>query len=296
MLTSTVLVLTPKALSEAPAVQGPAIHAWLLKRIEAADPALSARLHQGSNLRPFTLSDLIGAGAPYDGRITLDPERLCTLRITGLSDEMTEALEVALPEPGEDVSLAEAELTVRQVLTGAEQHPWAGQATCGGLLQRQTLDGGRPPRSITLRFASPTLFHSSGRDLPLPLPELVFGSYLEKWNRFSPISLPNEVRQYVERCVSLGRYDLRSRLVSFDASAKGTQVGFVGRASFRLRQPDPYWARLLRLLAAYGFWCGTGRRTSMGLGQTGLLPERGQRRREGQRRANTERQDATISA
>jgi len=291
MLTSTVLMLTPKALAEAPAVQGRAIHAWLLKRIEPVDPALSAQLHDGSTLRPFTLSDLIGTGVPHEGRVTLDPERPCTLRITTLTDEMAEALTRALPEPGEEISLAEADLTVRQVLTEAEQHPWAGRVTCGGLLQRQTLGGGRLPRSVTLRFASPTLFHSGGRDLPLPLPELVFGSYLQKWNRFSPISLPDETREYVERCVSLGRYELRTRWVSFEASDRGGHVGFVGEVSFRSRKPDPYWARLLQLLAAYSFWCGTGRRTSMGLGQTRLMLGRSRRRREGQQGTPAERQD-----
>jgi CRISPR-associated endoribonuclease Cas6 len=45
-------------------------------------------------------------------------------------------------------------------------------------------------------------------------------------------------------------------------------IGFVGECSFRLLVDDPYWQRLADTLAAYAFYCGTGHRTTVGLGQT----------------------------
>jgi len=268
MLTATVLQLgVPKPL-ELPAVQGRAIHAWFLERVAQVAPALAERLHEGSALRPFTLSDLWAPSPPRVGYFSLAPGQNCQLRLTTLTEELTEAWLRALPQEGEHIPLAGGELVVQRVWQRAEEHPWAGQVSYPELLQRQVLRGKRLPRQLVLSFVSPTLFHSQGQDLPLPLPELVFGGYLSKWNRFAPIQLPEELRQVVREQVSLGRFHLQSRLVSFEAGQKGSHVGYVGEVTFRLRTEEPYWLLLLHLLGTYSFWCGTGRRTSMGLGQT----------------------------
>jgi CRISPR-associated endoribonuclease Cas6 len=135
-------------------------------------------------------------------------------------------------------------------------------------VQRYTLAPGQHPREVTLRFSSPTLFRSGGRDLPLPLPSLVFDGYLRKWNGFSPLALPEEAKRYAEECVALGRFKLRSHLVSFELGGKGAHVGFTGEVRFRFLVGDAYWTRVMTLLAGYAFWAGTGYRTTVGLGQT----------------------------
>lgn len=190
------------------------------------------------------------------------------MRLTGLTEEVSETLERALPVVGERLALAGAPLRVTEVATKAGQHPWAGRADYANLVQRYTLAPGRRPQGVTLRFASPTLFRSGGRDLPLPLPSLVFDGHLRKWNVFSPLTLPEEAKRYAEECVALGRFKLRSHLVSFERGSKGTHVGFTGEACFRFLVSDAYWTRMMLLLAGYAFWAGTGYRTTVGLGQT----------------------------
>jgi CRISPR-associated endoribonuclease Cas6 len=275
---AAVITLTPAEEATAPAALGRAAHALLLRWIGGVDADLAQRLHEGEGPRPFSASNLWGTGRAAEGRVRLHPKRPCALRLTALTDEVAAALERALPAPGAQVELDGLPFTVQRLATAAAEHPWAGRASYNELVQLHTLSPGPGPRGVTLRFASPTCFRSQGRDMPLPLPELVFGGYLRKWNAFSPLSLPEEALRYAAECVALGRYRLRSHLVSYEAADKGAHVGFTGEVSFRFLVGDAYWTRLMRLLAAYAFWAGTGISTTMGFGQTqALATERGPR-------------------
>ena len=268
MLLAAVITVTPVEPASVQAALGRAVHAWCLDQVERVDASLAHRLHAGEGPRPFTASNLWGTGRARGGRVTLDPERHCWLRVTGLTGEVSRALERALPAAGDRLTLAGVPFRVAQVATETEKHPWAGRASYADLVQRYTLAAGPHPRGVRLRFASPTLFRSGGRDLPLPLPALVFDGYLRKWNAFSPLALPEEAKRYATECVALGRFRLRSHLVSFEQGGKGAHVGFTGEARFRFLVGDAYWTRVMRLLAGYAFWAGTGYRTTVGLGQT----------------------------
>ena len=268
MLLAAVITLTPVEPASVPAALGRAAHAWLLDRIQQTDAPLAQRLHESDGPRPFTVSNLWGAKRARGGLVTLDPQRPCWLRFTGLTEEISAAIEHALPEMGQDLALAGATLRVAEIATQAGQHPWAGRAAYADLVQQYTLAPGQHPRDVTLRFASPTLFRSGGRDLPLPLPSLLFDGYLRKWNAFSPLALPEEAKRYAEECVALGRFKLRSHLVSFEKGGKGAHVGFTGEVRFRFIVNDAYWTRVMTLLAGYAFWASTGYRTTVGLGQT----------------------------
>ena len=268
MLLAVVVTLNPLEPTQAPATLNRAVHAWFLDRIEGVDAALAHRLHEDEGPRPFTTSNLWGAGPARGGQVRLDPQRPCWLRLTGLTEEVSAAIERALPAVGETVTLTGVPLRVAAIATEAAQDPWAGRADYTGLVQRYTLAPGAHPRDVTLRFASPTLFRSEGRDVPLPLPALVFDGYLRKWNTFSPLALPEEAKRYATECVALGRFRLRSHLVSFEQGGKGAHVGFTGEVHFRFLVGDAYWTRVMLLLAGYAFWAGSGYRTTMGLGQT----------------------------
>jgi CRISPR-associated endoribonuclease Cas6 len=268
MLLAAVVALNPVEPGEVSASLARAAHAWLLARIAAADAALAEHLHGDEGPRPFTASNLWGVGRAREGKVALDPQRAYWLRFTGLTAEVSAAIECALPAVGERLALAGADLRVTGVATDISEHPWAGRADYADLMQRYTLAPGPRPWGVTLRFASPTCFRSHGRDVPLPLPSLVFDGYLRKWNAFSPLALPEEAKRYAEECVALSRFKLRSHWVSFEAGDKGAQVGFTGEARFRFLVGDGYWTRVMLLLAGYAFWAGTGYRATAGMGQT----------------------------
>jgi len=268
MLLAAVITLAPVEPASAPAALGRAVHAWFLDRVGDVDTDLAGRLHEGEGTRPFTISNLWGGKKAHGSRVLLNPERPCWVRLTGLTEEVSKTILRVLPAAGDRLTLAGIAFRVRETATETEQHPWAGRADYAELVQQYTLAVGQRPRGVTLRFASPTLFRSHGRDLPLPLPSSVFGGYLRKWNLFSPLALPEETRRYAEECIALGRFKLRSHLVSFERGDKGANVGFTGETRFRFLVGDGYWTRAMLLLAGYAFWAGTGYRTTVGLGQT----------------------------
>jgi CRISPR-associated endoribonuclease Cas6 len=136
---------------------------------------------------------------------------------------------------------------------------------------------------VALEFVSPTTFRSQGRYLPLPLPELVFGSLLDRWQRFSPIALHPEVRRFAAEAVALSRYELRTRGLPYKQGGKpaegqesrgSMQIGFMGQVVFTALNRDRYWLNVLHLLAAFAFYSGVGYQTGVGLGQGRKIEER----------------------
>ena len=288
MLISWVITLQPTEPATVSIDLGRATHSWFLSQVRRTDPALADRLHEPNAARPFTVSALRGAGPASQGQVTLAPEREYWLRVTSFEPELSRRLveEVIPALPGE-VSLAETAFALKGATCDPQEHPWAGQTTFEALAQEHLLGVGRPERKLTLRFASPTTFRrtegetsltddqgrayrAAGHNVPLPLPGLVFDSYLQRWNAFAPVALHPDVKRYAQECVAISRYRLQTLLVEFGAAR---QVGFVGSCQFMALVHDPYWLRLLNLLAAFAFYAGTGQQTTRGLGQTKRISE-----------------------
>lgn len=288
MLVSAVVWLSPCQPTILPADLGRAVHAWFLAQVRRADPALAEALHAPNAPRPFTLSSLRGVGRPVEGRVSLTPEREYWLRVTSMDGALSRLLlEKVLPALPGEAELAGATFAIRGATCDPAEHPWAGQTTCEALVQEYMLGTGRPERTLTLHFASPTTFRRTGgesgltdgegrayriagHNVPLPLPGMVFDSYLQRWNRFAPVALPPEVKRYAEECVAVSRHRIQTVLVEF---GEAREVGFAGTCRFTALVADPYWLRLLHLLAAFAFYAGTGHHTTRGMGQTRRLRE-----------------------
>ncbi len=106
--------------------------------------------------------------------------------------------------------------------------------------------------------------------MPLPLPELVFGSLCDRWNAFSPVALSSEMRAYCASSVGISRFDLRSSaLPSVDGSL---QIGAVGEVTYNALRYDRYWMAAIGLLSTYAFYAGIGRGTTAGFGQACAVP------------------------
>lgn len=272
MLVSWVISLQPAEPVSTPANLSRAVHAWFLEQVRQADPSLAKELHQGQAQRPFTVSNLLPIGWRHRGLVTLSPEETYALRVTSFSPELSALLrERIIPYPPETLTLGNASLQVTGNTTDPSLHPWAGDDTFEGLVQRHTL-ASSVPRRVSLRFASPTLFRSADKNVPLPLPGLVFGGLLDKWNAFAPIQVHPEVRRFAQECLAVSRYRLETLPVAFGKDGgRGAVAGFVGTCSYAIQVRDKYWMGLIHLLAAFAFYAGLGRRTTMGLGQARAL-------------------------
>ncbi len=280
MLLSWVLSLQPEREGRVPTNLGRAAHAWFLDRVRAADPALAEELHSGQGQRPFTVSNLWELGRERGPEVTLSPEKSYTLRVTSFSPALSRVLKErvisALPAT---VWLGDLPFRVKAGTTDAAEHSWAAEMTFEGLVQQFTL-APDVPRMVGLRFVSPTAFRVTGkkRAVPLPLPGLVFGGLLDKWNAFSPIQVHPDVRRFAEECLVVSSFRLRTETVAFGpAGEQGLVPGFVGVCRYYVEVPDRYWMGLLQLLAGFALYAGVGLRTTMGLGQARRL-ETGEKR------------------
>ena len=269
MLISAVLTIRPLQKSTIPADQGRATHGLFLNWVRQADSTLAQELHDVEGVKPFTVSDLQGLGRRVKGEVALDPQRPLWWRVTTLTPRLSQVvLEQVLPNLPDQLTLADQPFQVVGATADQAEHPWAGQTSYEDLAQEHLLGAAEPSPWLNLEFATPTTFHSAGKHLPFPLSGLVFDHWLSKWNKFAPLSLHPDVKRFAEECLAVSRYQLRSRVVRFGPA---TFIGFVGRCSFRALNRDPYWLRLLHTLAAYAFYCGTGHKATMGLGQTRVL-------------------------
>ncbi len=265
-LISLLLTLRPldsdRPAGSLPTWWGRASQALALQVFDQMDPALAAALHDGSSLRPFTASTLMGRMA--DGR--LDAAGSYALRFTGLTRLVSQRLAQAAQPGGPLAPGAVLHLDYQPFRVEAAQsdgHPWAGRAGYAELAAA-TL-AGDPPRQIGFLLASPTSFRSAGKQVPLPLPELLFGSLLDRWNAFAPLAFPADVRRYAQECLAVARYSLRTRPVA--AKEGGMRVGAAGQISYVTLHYDRYWMGVLASLAGFACYSGVGGGTAMGLGQ-----------------------------
>lgn len=276
-LLSMVLILRPlpTASDDRPLPQwwGRAAQALLLDVVRRADPDLAAQLHDDTGLRPYTASNLLGH---FQARRPL-PEQSYTLRLTALTARLTGLL-LAATQTGQPlargavVELDYLPFRIEAVYLDPAAHPWAATARYEDFSAEHLL-GAAPPRRLTLQLASPTTFHVDGRHLPLPLPEQVFASLLERWNAFAPLALPAETRRFAAECLNLSRYRLNS--VSVPLKQGGLRIGAVGEATYTASHYDRFWLTALWTLAEFALFCGIGSGVTYGLGQARRLASPG---------------------
>jgi CRISPR-associated endoribonuclease Cas6 len=264
MLTSLIITLKAEAAANLPASLGRANYALLLRLLQAQEPALTERLHQSTQPKPLTASNLM-LGRREKGSLRVAAGQSGWLRFTGLTAEVSQHLLTVAETPPGAVEIDGTLFTVTGATVDPAAHPWAGQSSYQDLAAPFLLGGQNPAPRLGLDFVSPTTFRSEGRFVPLPLPELVFGSLLNRWQAFAPIALHPEVYRFAKEAVGLSRYHLRSRSQPF--KDKMMMIGFMGQANFTALNRDRYWLNVLHLLAAFAFYSGVGYQTTSGLGQ-----------------------------
>lgn len=265
MLIAIVLTLVSPTVKTLPGFLGRANYAATLARLGEFDPALAQRIHDGDGPKPLTCSSLLGMQGSAKG-ITVTPETPVQVRITGLIPEVSAALtHVLIEQPPETWELETHRFLVQEVICDPARHAWSGSTSYERLAAMQLAQPEGVDRQVTLEFASPTAFKSKEMTMPVPLPGLVFGSLVERWNAFSPIALSPEMRRYGEEVMAISRYRLESRPVV--AKDGGQRIGGMGTVTYRALSGDRYWLGVMNLLADYALYSGVGSQTASGMGQ-----------------------------
>ena len=105
--------------------------------------------------------------------------------------------------------------------------------------------------------------------MPLPLPEQVFRSLLERWNAFAPLAFPPETARFAAECLAISRFNLQSR--SIPLKQGGLRIGAVGSITYTALTYDRYWLSVLHTLAEFARYAAVGSGGSMGFGQARCL-------------------------
>jgi len=265
---SIVWLLRPLEPATLPASLGRAAQAVFLRHVATVDESLAEALHVPDKPRPFTCSSLIGATRASHESVTVTPENEYRLRFTVLH----EPLEGIAMEPPPSVALDGCQFAVEGVLEGSKALGWVARATWEELSAPWLLSHRRATSRVELEFVSPTTFRSAGMLVPLPLPGLVFGSLLDRWNCFAPVALHEDLRRYAEECVAVERYRLHTRALRMKSGV--VQRGFVGECAYRMLRKDQFWMSQLQLLADAALYLGVGYQTVVGMGQSRRRPAR----------------------
>ncbi|RUS98590.1 hypothetical protein DSM106972_079760 [Dulcicalothrix desertica PCC 7102] len=116
--------------------------------------------------------------------------------------------------------------------------------------------------TIDLKFLTPTSFKQGKNVQPFPLPELVFGGLLRRWNIFAPEALKFPT---IEWNGIVSAYELKTYAMKMEG---GAEIGAEGLARYKFT--DSEQARIATILAHFATFAGIGRKTAMGMGQTAI--------------------------
>lgn len=272
MLLSIILELTSQRAGVLPPHLGRAHHSVFLEWVASFDAPLAAALHDFEGVKPFTCSSLLGVAPTADG-LSLRAGETVSVRITSLDAVLSSQLEAHLTASAPaQWNLHNHPFAVAAVICDAQRNRWSGSTTCEELAARYLVAGETPSPAITLEFAAPTAFKSREMHVPLPLPGLVFGSLLDRWNAVSPVQLPDDVRAFAEDAVAVSQYNLRSAAVRHKQNS--VLIGGTGTVTYRALTGDRYWLACLNLLADFALYSGVGVKTVTGMGQARRIAER----------------------
>jgi CRISPR-associated endoribonuclease Cas6 len=270
MLAAVVLEIVSKRNVSLPMNLGRANHAAILQQIGRFDPALSRRIHDSDTVKPLTCSSVLDAPMRSDG-LWVEGGRPYRLRFTGLQADVSGALLRCLVEaPPETWVIDEHLFRVVRVIADGSDDGWSGLTTCAALVERYLDDPGLAARRLTLEFASPTAFKSDGVTVPLPQPDLVFGSLGNRWQAFSDEPARLAIRQFAAKHIGVSWFDLHSH--SMDHKNQALRVGAVGRVAYAILQDD--YLLTANLLADFALYAGVGVQTAAGMGQCRRLATR----------------------
>lgn len=125
-------------------------------------------------------------------------------------------------------------------------------------------------RKFELNFLTPTAFAQNRTHLPLPVPQLMFRSWLERWNHFAPVYLGgDDLITYLTSYFTVTRHQIRTSTLPI---YQGQCTGFTGQVTLQaIGKVEPLLINVAHLLVNYAAFSGTGIKTRLSMGHSGWL-------------------------
>lgn len=264
-LLSVVVKVRAQAEASLPPHSGQIIYNVWLGWLGARDPELAKYWHDSQGLKPYTCSTLICTNPR-----TMQCGDEAWFRITTLEKGVTNILYDYLEQPPQTIIIGETAFDVLSITASPQQHHWSNSINYEDIVATHLLKETNPERRLKIEFVTPVVFNQNHMNMPFPLPELVFGSLIDKWNAFSPISIRQDIREFCYSGLGVSYFNLRSRRSQI--LEQNQPVGGKGDVQYVVTRYDRYWTSIIQLLTDYAFYAGVGRFTTLGLGQARRLP------------------------
>lgn len=263
---SLILNLLPTSPIPPGYLTGKHLHALFLTLVSSVDRNLGDRLHEQKTEKAFTLSPLQVSNRPHHDR-TLQWEyrqpvlaaTACWWRVSLLDDSLFSHLTPLWLNlnPTHPWHLGPADLQITSILgTAQSTQPWANFCSYAQLYE-QASDS---TRQLTFSLCTPTTFRQGKYDSALPTRECVFQSLLNRWNRYSSMTFPETLIEFLFPSF----FDIRTELVNHSSSKWAGCVGMIGYRI--LGDADAVVIKQLNTLADFALYAGIGRKTPMGMG------------------------------
>lgn len=291
MLTSILLTLAADCNAVLPEHLGRANYAVTLARLNEVAAGLGDTIHALEGFKPLTCSGLFAIGRKESTKKTGHQTEFQTVirsgdrfqvHVTGLTPQVSRALVKGfVEEPPGAWSVSGYTFRVVKTLCDTEIDYWTGCTSYEALAAQPILAGHPFAPQVTLAFLSPTSFQSNNLHMPLPLPNLVFGSLVDRWNHFSSLmKMPGELRTLLLAKLGISHYELRSQAIPQKSGADGRgrgpkplHIGAEGFVTYTLldKQENPHQfvelSGKLQILANFAMYSGVGVKTTTGMGQ-----------------------------
>jgi len=212
----------------------------------------------GSETIPsISYSGIIGSCSAAKDFLTFQPDEFYSLSLCGLQE--TSAKAIAALNLSSSLEFLGAKFDV----INREDESTSYEQLYTSLVANEP----EPIRRLDLHFTTPTAFAQQSIHLPLPVPALMFRSWLERWNHFASVYLgSDELIAYLSQYIILKHHQIKTR--SFQLP-RGYVNGFIGDVTLQvLNRADPLIANVANLLVSYARFSGTGIKTRLGMGQT----------------------------
>lgn len=242
-------------------INGSQLQGAFLDLVRQVDPQMAAKLHYGDGLRPYGLSLL----SPLIGQQSYKPITKVVLRVACVTDDIYPALlKVAVNGHNNCLHIGQADFHITQLISASEkEHDGVGFASYEDILWQAKQSNKN--ELINLAFITPTVFSQGSRgDMPLPLPEYVFGGLARRWNAIPnvPKIVPDNFITSISEYISVSRF--KGKTVCVDIGDKLIKTGFIGTVTYRIN--DSATAFWCQLLARAALFTGLGGKTSRGMG------------------------------
>ncbi len=264
MLGAAALYLRAEENGSLPEFTGRVMHGVFFNTLSDISADLAEFIHDEMNMKPFSISELIGQQKRQINRRKFRVKQgdMFRWRIATLNENLLHAI-AHIPVKYK-FSVNKIPMTLERIIIDGEKESGTGvlndEELMAACMSMENFS------SIKVRFVSPTTFKVNQNDYPLPIPKLFFSSLVDKWEQ---AGMPADInKEYIKELAELiyPSYWQGKSNRTYLAAGRGVRT-FKGEFLYELSALSMEERQIMLLLAQFGCFAGCGRMTGQGMGQ-----------------------------